>query len=68
MSDFDIYGVFVPSFLVQAILAYILFLCVGKITDKLIRDGWVAFSGLFNLCLYLLCLLGIHQAFVWFIV
>ncbi|MBF7691024.1 MULTISPECIES: DUF1656 domain-containing protein [Acinetobacter] len=68
MSDFDIYGVFVPSFLIQAILAYLLFVCVRKVTDRQIQNGWIAFSGVFNLCLYLVCLLVIHQIFVYFIV
>lgn len=63
MSDFDVYGVFVPSFLVQAILAYFIFMLFSYVADRLIdMQGW---TGLFKLCLYLLCLLLVHQVFIW---
>lgn len=65
MSDFDLYGVFIPSFLVQAILAYFLFVALTYVTDRFDQKGWIAFSGLFKLCLYLLCLLLVHQVFIW---
>lgn len=61
MSDFDLYGVFVPSFLIQAILAYFVFVLMSYLTDRLDMQGW---TGLFKLCLYLVCLLLVHQVFV----
>lgn len=65
MNDFDLYGVFIPSFLVQALIAYLIFLLATYITDRFDKKGWIAFSGLFKLCLYLVCLLLVHQVFVW---
>lgn len=66
MSDFDLYGIFIPSFLVQAIIAYFIYILVSKLTKGLIESGWIAFSGVFNLCLYVLCLVLIHYIFIWF--
>ncbi|GAB3051770.1 DUF1656 domain-containing protein [Acinetobacter apis] len=64
MSDFDIYGIFVPSFLIQAILAYVIFVMIRPLTSRFIEQGWVIFLGLFNLCLYLICLFIVHQIFI----
>ena len=64
MGEFNVYGIYVPSFLVQAIIAYIVFSVMGRWTDKLIRKGWIGFPGVFNLSLYFVCLLGTHGVFV----
>lgn len=66
MAEFNLYGVFVPSFLIQAILAYIIFLLLGRGTDRLIQQGWIAFPGVFNLSLYMVCLLLTHWVFAQF--
>ncbi|MBF7682790.1 DUF1656 domain-containing protein [Acinetobacter sp. B5B] len=68
MSDFNLYGVFIPSFLVQAILAYLLFLLVSRCTRVCVERGWIMFVGVFHLCLYVLCLLCVHYIFIWFTV
>lgn len=67
MSDFDLYGIFVPSFLVQAVLAYLIFILIRPFANRCIEQGWVIFLGLFNLCLYLICLFIVHQIFIVFI-
>lgn len=66
MGEFNLYGVFVPSFLIQAILAYIGFLLLGRGTDRLIQQGWIAFPWVFNLSLYMVCLLLTHWVFAQF--
>ncbi|MEB3766970.1 DUF1656 domain-containing protein [Acinetobacter sp. MD2] len=64
MGEFNVYGVYVPSFLVQAILAYIVFYVLSRWTDLLIAKGWIGFAGIFNLSFYVVCLFGIHGIFV----
>ncbi|MHA3049333.1 MULTISPECIES: DUF1656 domain-containing protein [unclassified Acinetobacter] len=66
MGEFNLYGVFVPSLLIQALLAYIVFMLLGKWTDRLIQRDWVAFPGIFNLSLYMVCLLLTHWVFAQF--
>lgn len=66
MGEFNLYGVFVPSLLIQAILAYIGFVVLGRWTDRLIQQGWVAFPGVFNLSLYMVYLLLTHWVFAQF--
>lgn len=65
MHDFDVYGIFIPSFLIQAILAYLLFVCIEKWIDILNKKGWLLAIGLFKLCMYILCLWVVHQIFLW---
>ncbi|WP_343598067.1 DUF1656 domain-containing protein [Acinetobacter sp.] len=64
MGEFNVYGVYVPSFLVQAILAYIVFSLISLWTGKLIKKGWIGFPGIFNLSLYFVCLFATHGIFV----
>lgn len=64
MGEFNVYGIYVPSLLVQALLAYICFRGLSLLTNKLIAQGWIALPSIFNLCFYLLLLLVIHQIFV----
>lgn len=64
MGEVNIYGVFVPTFLIQAILAYILLRIVNLATDKWVIHGWIALPSIFNLCLYLILLYGIHWLFI----
>ena len=61
MGEFNVYGIYVPSLLVQALLAYICFRGLSPLTNKLIAQGWIALPSIFNLCFYLLLLLVIHQ-------
>ncbi len=60
MGELNLYGVYVPIFLIQAILAYILLNIVSLGTDRLIAKGWIALPGAFNLCLYVILLGLIH--------
>ena len=64
MGEFNVYGIYVPALLVQAIFAYICFRWLSPLTNKWIAQGWIALPSIFNLCFYLLLLLLIHQIFV----
>ncbi|WP_267570579.1 DUF1656 domain-containing protein [Acinetobacter pittii] len=50
MGEFNVYGIYVPSLLVQALLAYICFRGLSPLTNKLIAQGWIALPSIFNLC------------------
>ena len=63
MGEFNLYGVYIPTLLVQAILAYALFKIVVIGTDKLIERGWIGYPGLFNLSLYIVVLMFVHWLF-----
>ncbi|MBO3640868.1 DUF1656 domain-containing protein [Acinetobacter soli] len=65
MGEFNAYGVYFPSFLIQAICAFIVFKIVTRGTDRLIAAGWIGFPGVFNLCLYIILLMGMHWIFIW---
>lgn len=64
MGEWNIYGVYVPVFLIQAILAYILLKLVNLVTDKWVTQGWIAIPALFNLCLYIILLWLLHGFFI----
>lgn len=66
MGELNIYGVFVPIFLIQAILAYILLKIVNLGTDQLVAQDWIALPSIFNLCLYLILLYLMHWLFLFF--
>lgn len=63
MGEFNLYGVYVPTFLVQAILAYLLLKIVNLVTDRWATQGWIALPSIFNLCIYVLLLWGVHHLF-----
>ena len=66
MAEINVYGIYFPMLLVQAILAYLLFKLLGKWLDRFAQSGWVSLPGVFNLCVYLGLLLLVHWAFTWF--
>lgn len=65
MGEFNVYGVYVPTFLVQGLAAYFLLLIIIRYTDRWMEQGLDAFLGLFNFCLYLVLLLLVHWLFIW---
>ncbi|OTG80724.1 DUF1656 domain-containing protein [Acinetobacter sp. ANC 4648] len=64
MGELNIYGVYVPVFLIQAILAYILFKVVTLVTDQWIAKAWIAAPGIFHLCIYIILLGLVHWFFI----
>lgn len=65
MGEFNIYGVYVPTLLIQAVIAYILLLLTIRFTDRWMEKGSDAILGVFNFCLYLVLLLLVHWVFIW---
>lgn len=64
MGELNIYGVYVPIFLIQAILAYVLLKLVMIGLDRLDEKGWIAVPSIFNLCIYLILLWLMHWLFI----
>ena len=64
MGELNIYGVYVPIFLIQAILAFIIWkvVCIGR--DRLVEKEWIALRGIFHICIYLILLWLIHWVFI----
>ncbi|MDA0696377.1 DUF1656 domain-containing protein [Acinetobacter venetianus] len=65
MGEINVYGIYFPILLVQAVIAYVLFKLLTPATDRLIQKGWIALPSIFNLCFYLGLMLLVHWLFVW---
>ncbi|ENX59308.1 MULTISPECIES: DUF1656 domain-containing protein [Acinetobacter] len=65
MGEMNLYGVYIPILLVQAIVAYVLFKLLSPLVDRLVIKGWIALPSIFNLCFYLGLMLMVHCLFVW---
>ncbi|MFU9045282.1 DUF1656 domain-containing protein [Acinetobacter tibetensis] len=66
MGEFNAYGVYIPVFLIQAIVAFLVFKLVSILTNPWLDQGWVALPGVFNICLYIILLMGVHEGFLLF--
>ncbi|WP_173912193.1 DUF1656 domain-containing protein [Acinetobacter sp. Marseille-Q1618] len=64
MGELNVYGVYVPIFLIQAVLAYGVWRVVCLGTDRLIEQDWIALPSIFNLGVYLILLWLIHWLFI----
>ncbi|WP_343621905.1 DUF1656 domain-containing protein [Acinetobacter proteolyticus] len=65
MGEMNLYGIYIPILLVQAIIAYVLFKLLSPLVDRLVIKGWIALPSIFNLCFYLGLMLLVHCLFVW---
>lgn len=65
MGEMNLYGVYIPILLVQAVVAYVLFKLLSPLVDRLVIKGWIALPSIFNLCFYLGLMLIVHCLFVW---
>lgn len=65
MGEMNLYGIYIPILLVQAIIAYVLFKLLSPLIDRLVIKGWIALPSIFNLCFYLGLMLLVHCFFVW---
>jgi hypothetical protein len=61
IGEFDIYGVYFPLFIVAVVLAFILYLAVRRLFDKLGVYRFVWHRPLFDLAIYVI-LLGVVTA------
>ncbi len=66
MGELNIYGVYVPIFLIQAVLAYLLFKVAMLGVDWMVEKDWIILPSVFNLCIYLILLWLMHWVFVVF--
>ncbi|MBV8621627.1 MAG: DUF1656 domain-containing protein [Curvibacter sp.] len=56
MAEIDLYGVYLPVLLVQALLALLLSTGLRAVVARLGLYRWVWHRSLFNLCLYVIVL------------
>ncbi|WP_284879290.1 DUF1656 domain-containing protein [Acinetobacter variabilis] len=62
MGELNIYGVYVPILLIQAVIAYVLLRILMKWLDRLIANDWIIMPNIFYLCIYVLLLGAVHWA------
>ncbi|WP_180104891.1 DUF1656 domain-containing protein [Acinetobacter sp. YH12108] len=62
MGELNIYGVYVPILLIQAVIAYVLLRILRKWLDKLVANDWIIMPNIFYLCIYVLLLGAVHWA------
>lgn len=62
MGELNIYGVYVPILLIQAVIAYVLLRILMKWLDKLVANYWIIMPNIFYLCIYVLLLGAVHWA------
>ena len=62
MGELNIYGVYVPILLIQAVIAYVLLRILMKWLDKLVANDWIIMPNIFYLCTYVLLLGAVHCA------
>lgn len=65
MGEINVYGIYIPILLVQAIIAYVLFKLMSPLIDRLVMRGWIVLPNIFNLCLYLGLLLCMHWLYLY---
>ncbi|AOA57054.1 DUF1656 domain-containing protein [Acinetobacter larvae] len=66
MGEFNFYDIYIPTLLLQAILAYVLYRVLGPVWQFLIASGWVILPSLFNLCVYIMLVMLVHGIFLFF--
>ncbi|WP_180053294.1 DUF1656 domain-containing protein [Acinetobacter sp. YH12236] len=62
MGELNIYGLYVPILLIQAVIAYVLLRILMKWLDKLVANDWIIMPNIFYLCIYVLLLGAVHWA------
>lgn len=62
MGELNIYGVYVPILLIQAVIAYVLLRILMKWLDRLVANDWIIMPNIFYLCTYVLLLGAVHWA------
>jgi hypothetical protein len=60
MGELNVYGVYVPILLIQAIIAYIILRLLMKWLDRLVTKDWIIMPNLFYLCIYVILLGAVH--------
>ncbi|MFV7481435.1 DUF1656 domain-containing protein [Acinetobacter junii] len=64
MGEINLYGIYIPTLLVQAVIAYVLFKILSPFVDRFAQMEWIGLPSIFNLCFYLALMLCVHEIFV----
>ena len=64
MGELNIYGVYVPVLVVQALWAYIGLRLLMRVTDPWVDKGGIFLPSIFYLCLYITLLGIVHWGFI----
>lgn len=64
MGELNVYGVYVPILLIQAVLAYVLLRVLMRLLDRVVEQGWIPLPHIFYLCVYLVLLWLVHWGFI----
>ncbi|OTG81480.1 DUF1656 domain-containing protein [Acinetobacter sp. ANC 5054] len=64
MGELNIYGVYVPILLIQAILAYLILRVLMRIADRFVDPDWVPMPNIFYLCVFVMLLWLVHWLFI----
>ena len=64
MGELNLYGIYVPILLVQAVMAYVLLRLLTRAIERWVDQDWIALPGIFYLCLYIVILGGVHWLFI----
>ncbi|WP_180114128.1 MULTISPECIES: DUF1656 domain-containing protein [unclassified Acinetobacter] len=64
MGELNIYGVYVPILLIQAILAYLLLRVIMRLFDRWMAQDWVPMPNIFYLGVFVMLLWLVHEIFI----
>lgn len=55
-GELNFYGIYIPFLLIEALLAYVVYLFLVKIINKWQLERWIMLPTIFHLCLYIVVL------------
>lgn len=64
MGELNIYGVYVPVLLIQAVIAYGALRIVMRFLDRWVEQGWIAMPSVFYLCIFIMLLGLVHWLYL----
>ncbi|WP_180174166.1 DUF1656 domain-containing protein [Acinetobacter sp. YH01022] len=64
MGELNVYGVYVPILLIQAVLTYVVLRVLMRVLDRVVEQGWIPLPNIFYLCIYLVLLWLMHWGFI----
>ncbi|WP_180036125.1 MULTISPECIES: DUF1656 domain-containing protein [unclassified Acinetobacter] len=64
MGELNVYGVYVPILLIQAVLAYLLLRVIMRLLDRWMTPDWVPMPNIFYLGVFVMLLWLVHEIFI----
>ena len=64
MGELNVYGVYVPILLIQAVLAYLLLRVIMSLLDRWMAPDWVPMLNIFYLGVFVMLLWLVHEIFI----